>query len=206
MRKKIAGLVLGLALLAAPALYAADYEFDKAHSHVGFSVRHILSNVVGEFTDYTGGFSFDEKKPEASKVDVTIQAASINTGNEKRDGHLKTADFFEVDKFPTLAFKSSKVTSAGGNKYTVAGDLTMHGVTKPVILDVQYLGADNMMGSKIVGFSATTKIDRRDFGLTWSKTLESGNLMVGNDVTISLDIAGMEKGAMDKMKKGGKKK
>src|SRR5579872_1945176 len=195
--------------LAVTSVNAAEYGFDKAHSHIGFSVKHILSKVLGEFKDYDGTFIFDPAKPEEGKVDVTIQAASISTDNEMRDHHLQSPDFFDAGKFPTLTFKSTSVTKGDGdNKYKVVGDLTIHGVTKSVTLDVDYLGADSMpMGkdgkavAKIVGFSATTTIDRRDYGLVWNKTLASGNLMVSNDVAITLDISGMDKASLDAMKK-----
>ncbi len=182
---------------------ATEYGFDKAHTHIGFSVRHILSPVPGEFKDYDGSFSFDPKKPETAKIKVTIQAASISTGNEMRDKHLQSPDFFDVEKYPTLIFVSKSVAKGDGDsQYKVTGDLTMHGVTKSVVLDADYMGEDTMpmdkegkMTAKIVGFSATTKIDRRDFKLDWGQDKLSGgkNLMVGNDVTITLDIAGMDK-------------
>jgi len=187
--------------LAVSTVRAEVYGFDKAHSQVGFSVRHILSPVHGEFKDYDGTIHFDPKSPETSKVNVTIQVASISTNNDGRDHHLQTPDFFDAAKYPTITFKSTKVTAAGDNKYTVEGNLTMHGVTKPVVLAVDYMGSDMMMGAKIAGFSATTKIDRRDFGITFNKVLESGNLMVDNNVNITLDIALMDKAGMEKMKK-----
>ena len=207
--KKYFLLLAAFAFCAVTSVNAAEYGFDKAHSHIGFSVKHILGKVPGEFKDYDGSFTFDPANPESSVVDVTIQATSISTDNDMRDHHLQSPDFFEVAKYPTLTFKSTSVRKGDGdNKYKVAGDLTIHGVTKSVTLDVDYLGADTMpmdkegkMTAKIVGFSATTTIDRRDFGLTFNKTLASGNLMVGNDVAISLDIAGMDKASLDAMKK-----
>ncbi len=199
--KKIFMFFAAVSFLAVTSANATEYGIDKTHSHIGFSVRHILSPVPGEFKDYDGSFTFDEKKPESSKVDVTIHAASISTDNEMRDKHLNSPDFFDTAKFPTLIFKSTKVTLDEDKKYKVTGDLTIHGVTKPVVLDVEYMGTDVMMGAKIVGFTATTKINRQDFGLAFNKVLESGNLMVGNDVTITLDIAGMDKAGMKKMMK-----
>jgi polyisoprenoid-binding protein YceI len=201
--KKLLLAALALSLSAFTPLRATEYIFDKAHSHIGFSVSHILGKVPGEFKNYDGGFSFDPKSPEKSKVKVTIQADSINTGIDKRDEHLKSPDFFDVNKYPQAAFVGKKVTSAGDQKYTVVGDLTMHGVTKAVTLDVDYLGQDEMMGTPIVAFSATTKIDRRDFGLVWGKDklTAGGNLMVGNEVTIQLDITGMDKEKAQKMMK-----
>ena len=154
--------------------------------------------------------SFDADKPESSSVSVTIQAASVDTGVEMRDHHLKSADFFDADKFPTLTFVSTSVSKGEGDKeYNVVGDLTIHGVTKPVTLQATYLGADSMqmgkdksMVAKIAGFSATTKIDRRDFGLVWGedKLSSAGNLMVANDVQINLDITGQDLASLKKMK------
>ncbi len=117
-----------------------------------------------------------------------------------RDHHLQSADFFDAPKYPTITFKSAKITAAGDNQYKVEGDLTMHGVTKSVVLDTTYDGSDVFMGNPIAGFTATAKIDRRDFNITFNKVLESGNLMVGNDVTITLDIALMSKTGLEKMK------
>jgi polyisoprenoid-binding protein YceI len=194
---------LALSLSAFIPVRATEYVFDKAHSHIGFSVSHILGKVPGEFKDYDGGFSFDPKSPEKSKVKVSIQVNSIDTGIEKRDEHLKSPAFFDVAPNPKITFVSKKVASAGDQKYSVVGDLTIHGVSKSVTLDVDYLGKDEMMGTPIAAFSATTKIDRRDFGLVYGKdaVTAGGNLMVGNDVTIQLDITGMDKVAAEKAQK-----
>jgi polyisoprenoid-binding protein YceI len=207
--KKYFLLLAAFAFCAVTSVNAAEYGFDKAHSHIGFSVKHILSKVPGEFKDYDGSFSFDPANPQSGKIDVTIQAASISTDNDMRDHHLQSPDFFDAEKYPTITFKSTGVSKGDGdNKYTVVGDLTLHGVTKSVTLDVDYMGADTMplgkdgkMVANIVGFSATTKIDRRDYGLVWNKTLASGNLMVSNDVNITLDVAGMDKASLETMKK-----
>jgi polyisoprenoid-binding protein YceI len=201
--KKLSVLAVALGFLAVSTVHAEVYGFDKAHSQVGFSVRHALSPVHGDFKDFDGTIKFDDKKPTAAKIDVTIQTASINTDNEMRDHHLQSPDFFDAEKYPTLTFKSTSVEAAGDNKYKVTGDLTIHGVTKSVVLDVNYLGKDTMMGADIAGFSATTKIDRRDFGLVWGqdKLTGAGNLMVANDVNITLDISLMSKAGIEKMKK-----
>jgi polyisoprenoid-binding protein YceI len=198
--KKLFLFLAAFSFLAVSSVRAEVYGFDKAHSQIGFAVRHILSPTHGEFKDYDGTVHFDPKSPEDSKIDVTIQTASISTDNDMRDHHLKSPDFFDADKYPTITFKSTKVTTVSDNQYKVEGDLTIHGVTKNVVLDTTYDGSDVMMGAPIAGFSATTKIDRRDFGLVWNKTLESGNVMVGNDVTITLDIALMSKAGLEKMK------
>ncbi len=206
--KKLLLLLAGILVGAAVPAQAVEYAFDKAHTHIGFSVKHILGMVPGEFRDYDGAFSFDEKKPEAANVKIVIKSDSINTDNEMRDKHLRSPDFFDTEKFPDLTFvgKKNRKIEGSENKYALVGDLTLHGVTKPVTLNVEYLGSDSMMGAKMVGFSAATRLDRRDFGLSWSKTLASGNLVVGNDVNIVLDVSGMEKGALEKMKKIGSKK
>lgn len=198
--KKLFLFLAAFSFLAVSSVRAEVYGFDRAHSQIGFAVRHILSPTHGEFKDYDGTVHFDPKKPEDSKIDVTIQTASISTDNDMRDHHLKSPDFFDADKYPTITFKSTKVTAGNDTQYQVTGDLTIHGVTKSVVLDTTYDGSDVMMGAPIAGFSATTKIDRRDFGLVWNKTLESGNVMVGNDVTITLDIALMSKAGLEKMK------
>ena len=188
MGKKVAALMLGFALLSVPALYAAEYEIDTAHSHVGFSIRHIATKVKGSFGQFEGTFSFDEKNPAASKVNVTLKTASVNTSNEKRDAHLKTADFFDVDKFPLATFVSKKVTSAGKGKFKAEGDLTLHGITKSVTLKVEHLGTENAFGSQIAGFTATTRIKRKDFGFDLGKALESGKLVLSDEVDITMDI------------------
>jgi polyisoprenoid-binding protein YceI len=190
--------VLALAL-AAPVLSearAGDFAIDQSHSHVGFRVKHlVVSKVEGEFKDFDGSFSFDEKKPDASKVAFTIKAASINTNTAKRDEHLRSADFFDVQKFPTLAFESTKVEGAGKGKYKLSGNLTIHGVTKPVTFVVEYGGVskDPWEGKTHTGFTATLRINRKDYGLTWNKALETGGFVVGEDVDITVEIEGIQK-------------
>jgi polyisoprenoid-binding protein YceI len=187
---------LAIALLSfATAASAAplSFDIDKPHSQVGFSIRHFFSKVPGQFKEFSGTIVMDEKDPVASSVEVAIQAASIFTDNERRDGHLRSPDFFAVDSFPTLTFKSTKVAPAGKDKYKVTGDLTMRGVTKPVVLDVEFLGMGQVgiggqaMGTK-AGFEATTTLNRRDYGINWNKTLDQGGVMLGEDVAISLHI------------------
>ncbi len=206
--KKLVLVMAGLGLLWVTSANAGEYEIDKIHSHVGFSVKHILSMVPGNFREFKGIFSYDEKKPEASQLKVAIAAASVYTGTQKRDEHLKSPDFFDAKKYPTISFESRKVTSSGGKKLKVEGDLIMHGIKKPVSLDVEYLGTDSIMGMDSIGFSATTKIDRRDFNLTWGqdKMSAAGNLVVGNQVDIRLDITGLSRASIEKMKKMQKQK
>ena len=168
---------------------ATEYTVDKDHSHVGFMIRHLVGKVPGSFKDFEGAFNFDEKKPESFKGKFEIKTASVDTANEKRDGHLKSADFFDSEKFPTMTFESKKAHSKGDKKFTVDGDLTLHGVTKPVTLEVEYTGTQkDPYGNTKAGFSASTKLNRKDFGIVWNKTLDTGGTILGEDVKVDLDI------------------
>jgi polyisoprenoid-binding protein YceI len=164
-------------------------EIDRSHSEVAFQVRHLLSKVRGRFTDFTGTIEFDESNPQHSRLDVTIQAASIDTAEGDRDTHLRSADFFEVDTYPTLTFASTGLTPRDGNTYDVAGNLTIHGVTKPVILQTSFLGAaEDPWGNTRFVFEAELTLNRKDFGLTWNAALETGGFLVGDEVRVSLSI------------------
>lgn len=194
MRKLVSATILALTLAFATAASAAPatWTIDQNHSEVGFSIRHFFSKVPGTFDKFSGSVVYDPKKPENSSVKVDIDPASINTKNEKRDNHLRSEDFFDVAKFPTLAFVSTKVTAAGENKLKVEGNLTMHGVTKPVTLDVTFLGAGpSREGEQRSGFEATAKLDRKDFGILWNKTLDQGGTMLGDDVDIKINVEGV---------------
>ncbi len=185
----LAAITLATAASAAPA----KFTFDPAHTGVGFSIRHIFSKVPGKFTDFSGTLLYDNKALPASSVEFTIQAKSINTANEKRDGHLRSPDFFDVEKFPTLTFKSTKVSAIKDGKFTVAGDLTIRDVTKPVTLDCELLGEGPFgMGGQSMGyragFDATTTIDRKDYGVIWNKALDNGGTLLGDDVRIELHV------------------
>ena len=192
LRSALTGLA-GIAITAGAVAGTTTYQLDKPHTEVAFKVRHIFTKVPGRFTDFSGDIHFDEKNLENSSVAVTIQAASIFTDNERRDKHLKSADFFEVEKFPTLTFKSTKVTKGDGEGFQIEGDLTIHGVTKTVVLDAEFLGqgaiavGGNAMGNR-AGFEASTRINRKDFGILWNRTLDQGGLMVGDDVDIILNV------------------
>ena len=187
---------LALALVSFASVASAaplTFDIDQPHSQVGFSIRHFFSKVPGQFKDFSGTIVMDPNAPAASSVEVTIQAASISTGNDGRDKHLRSPDFFAADSFPTLTFKSTKVDSAGKDRVKVTGDLTMHGVTKSVVLDVEFLGMGEVgVGGKIwgtkAGFDATTTLHRHDFGINWNKTLDAGGVMIGEDVAISLHV------------------
>jgi polyisoprenoid-binding protein YceI len=165
------------------------YTIDKAHSEVVFQVRHLLTKVRGRFSEFEGTIAYDEADPERSSVNVIIQAASVDTNEPDRDKHLRTADFFDVEKFQTLTFRSTRVTKKGDGRFEVAGDLTIHGVTRPVTLDVAFLGkAKDPWGNERLGFEAETAINRKDFGLAWNAALETGGFLVGDEVKISLSV------------------
>lgn len=180
-------------LLAAPVnlrAQAVEYQIDPVHSSAQFSVRHLMvSNVRGEFAKVTGKVIYDPKNLKASSVEATIDATSINTHEPKRDDHLKSPDFFDVAKFPTLTFKSKKVAKAGKDKLRVLGDLTIRGVTREVMLDVEGPVPEVKMGPNLKsGASASTTINRKDFGLNWNRALEAGGWVVGDEVKITLEI------------------
>jgi len=167
------------------------YQIDPAHSSAQFSIRHMMiSNVRGEFSKLSGTIVYDTEHPEQSSVDVTIDVSSISTREPQRDTHLKSGDFFDAEKFPTITFKSKEVLAAHNGDLKVKGDLTIRGVTREVILDVEGPTPESKdpWGNLRIGASATTKINRKDFGLTWNSTLETGGLLVGDEVKITVDI------------------
>ncbi|MGB8930163.1 MAG: YceI family protein [Anaeromyxobacteraceae bacterium] len=167
----------------------ATWNVDASHSTVGFSVRHlVISNVKGEFTKYAGKVLLDEKDVARSSVEASIDVGSIDTRSADRDGHLKSPDFFDVAKFPAITFKSTKVAKAGKDRLRVTGDLTLHGVTKAVTLDVRASPeVKGLYGEARRAYSATVKLDRKDYGLVWNKVVEAGPA-VGDEVTITLDL------------------
>jgi polyisoprenoid-binding protein YceI len=192
MKSRIRSAAAGLAVLLAIATSAAaapeTFVFDKAHTKVGFQIRHWLTKVDGRFRDFDGKILIDRGNPANSKVDVTIQAASIDTSNERRDADLKSANFFDVEKFPTITFRSSKVEPKGKDLYEVTGDMTMHGVTKTVKVPVRHSGFLNLGRVEKAGFEVAFPIDRKDFGITWNRTADQGGVMLGDDVDITLLI------------------
>jgi len=188
MKTQIAVLVAAVAA-ASPALAADKYEFDKAHTTVGFQVRHIVTNVGGKFQDFAGTIEVDRAKPESSSVEFTIQAASINTNEPKRDEHLKSPDFFDVANNPTITFKSTSVKPAGKDIYEVTGNLTMRGVTKQVTLPVTFLGeGKDPWGNEKIGFEIATVLNRKDYGINWNKTLDAGGVLVADDVKVQISV------------------
>jgi polyisoprenoid-binding protein YceI len=198
--KQIATGLLALSLFAGgfcnDTVQAAKYKIDESHSQAVFKVKHLgISTVTGQFNDLSGIIEFEDffQKPEkakSAKTSAQIVVASLNTGIPKRDEHLKGKDFFDTTEYPTIKFNSKVVEPTGENKFNLIGDLTMHGVTKPVILNAVYEGKekDPFSGKEKIAFTATTKLNRKDYGLVWNKLLESGNIAVGEEVSITLEV------------------
>lgn len=167
------------------------WKIDPAHSSAEFKVRHMMiSNVKGKFSGLSGVLSLDQSDYTQSEVEVSIPAASVRTVDDKLDAHLKAEDFFDVERFPTLAFKSTSIRSTGATDYEVTGDLTIRGVTQPVTVSVSDVSAPSKdpWGNQRIGLSGVAKIDRRDFGLVWNTPLDFGGMLVGDEVTITLDV------------------
>ncbi len=180
-----------MSALATPQIATSTWNIDPVHSVAEFKVKHMMiSNVKGQFTGLKGILALDENAVLNSRVEASIDAASINTRDAQRDAHLKSADFFDVEKFPVLSFESTRATRKGEGELAVAGDLTIHGVTRSVVFEVEgpTAPAKDPWGKTRLGLSATTKINRKDFGLTWNAALETGGILVGDEVTITLDV------------------
>ncbi len=187
---------LALALTAAVAFAAPQtYVVDRPHSQATFTVRHMMSKVAGKFDDFTGTVNVDRANPSASSVELTIKTASINTGDPNRDKHLRTPDFFDAEKNPEIHFKSTAIApSKTKDVYDVTGDLTMHGVTKRVTLPVEFLGYQkDPWGNERAGFQLETKLSRKDYGINWNKALDNGGFLVGDDVTVSINLETLPK-------------
>lgn len=168
------------------------YQIDPAHSRAHFSVRHMMiTNVRGAFSGVSGTVTYDSENLAASSLDISIDVSSIDTHEPQRDAHLKSADFFDVEKFPTIRFQSKKIESTGEGELKITGDLTIHGVSKPVVLSVEGPTPEGKdpWGNLRIGASAATKIKRSDFGLTWNSALETGGVLVGDDVKIELEVS-----------------
>ncbi|MSS73062.1 MAG: polyisoprenoid-binding protein [Candidatus Latescibacteria bacterium] len=188
MKKSLFLAVILTLTTAVQAARAETYEIDVAHSSATFSIRHIFSQVKGRFTQMSGSITYDPKEPEKASVVAKIASASINTDNEKRDAHLKNADFFDVEKYPDITFQS-KGAKKEGDRLKVTGTLNMHGVEKEVTLDVEVLGVGpGPRGRAVAGFEATTTINRKDFGINWNRALDQGGVMLGEDVKVTLSI------------------
>ena len=186
---KSISLAVVLSLAGSGAFAQDQYSIDRVHSEVGFRVRHFVSKVPGRFDDFSGAISVVPGKPAASSVEFTIKSASINTANEGRDKHLRSADFFDVEKFPEITFKSTKITPVDEDTFNVTGVFTMHGTAREITLPVEYGGtAKDSRGTEKAGFSLTTKLNRKDYGILWNQTLDSGGVMLGDDVEITINI------------------
>jgi len=191
--RPLALLMAAIAVASPAAAAPVTWKVDPAHTEVGFEVRHFFSKVHGVFHDIRGTIVFDDQDLSAVKVDASARVASVDTGNKHRDADLQTPDFFNAATDSVLSFKSTKVEKAGKSKYKITGDLTMRGVTKPVVFDAEFLGSSDVSiegkswGAK-AGFSATAVVNRKDFGINWNKALDNGGMMVGDDVTIILNV------------------
>jgi polyisoprenoid-binding protein YceI len=173
-----------------PTQTLTQWRVDPTHSNIEFAVKHLMiSTVRGRFTEVDGTVTFDEAQPSKSRVEVSIKAASIDTRTADRDTHLRSADFLDVERYPEVSFRSTRVEPAGADRFTIAGDLTIHGATRPVSLDVTHEGrGKDPWGGERMGFTGTTTIDRRDYGLIWNQALQNGGWVVGHEVKIRLEI------------------
>jgi polyisoprenoid-binding protein YceI len=179
------------ATIATQPTTTTTWNLDPVHSVAEFKVKHMMiSNVKGQFTGISGALTLDEAHIANSLVEATIDASSINTREAQRDAHLKSADFFDVEQYPNLSFRSTAVKRTGDDELAVTGDLTIHGITRQVVFKVEGPTAPGKdpWGNTRIGLSAVTKISRRDFGLTWNAALETGGILVGDEITITLDV------------------
>lgn len=193
MKKKFAGLVAVLALASPAAAAAETFTFDANHASVMFQVRHLMSQVTGKFNAFEGAVQIDREDPKASSVAFTIQTESVDTANERRDGHLKSPDFFDVAGHPTITFESTSVKALGDDAYEVSGNFTMRGVTKAIILPVKFLGEmkDNR-GNQRIGFEMSTTLNRKDYGISYNQVLDQGGLMLGEDVKVTINLEAVQ--------------
>ena len=180
--------IAAITTLMAAGATAQVWNFDKNHSYIGFTAKHmVITTVPGKFEDYTGQINFDGKDFTTGSAEVTIQAASINTDSEKRDNHLRSSDFFDVAKYPTITFKSTKIERTEGNNFNMTGDLTIKGITKPVTLACTLNGLiTDPYGNTRAGFTATGMIKRHDFNIAWDNKLKDGTFIVGEDILLDI--------------------
>lgn len=191
--KKVLVFLTMFSFFAVSQAFAEAYQIDKDHSSVSFKIKHLFSKVQGHFKDFEGSFTYEPGKPETWSANAVIQTDSIDTSVQKRDEHLKSPDFFDVAQYPTIEFTSAGVTDAAEDKGKLNGILKMHGVEKPITLDLEVHGVGNdPWGNTRLGATASTSINRKDFDLTWNKVLETGQLLVGEDVEITLEIEGIQ--------------
>ncbi|MEU5890894.1 YceI family protein [Streptomyces sp. NPDC047461] len=171
-----------------------DYSIDTAHSTIGFTVRHaMVTNVKGKFVDFSGSLHLDGGDPSASSASIDVKMDSIDTGSADRDGHLKSADFFKTDEFPTMTFRSTKAEALGDEDYRITGDLTILGTTKPLTIDLEFNGAaKDPFGNERVGFEGKATILRSEWGLTWNAALETGGVLVSDKIKLNFDISAIK--------------
>jgi polyisoprenoid-binding protein YceI len=188
MKRFLSSSLLALAVVALPA--AADtFSIVKGHSAAEFQVRHLVTKVRGHFSDFTGTIQVDRGHAEASSVEFTIQSASVSSDNESRDKHLKSADFFDVEKYPTITFRSSRIRKVSDDRFDVTGILDLRGTKKEVTLPVTFLGFQKTpWGGEVAGFETQVTLNRKDFGMVWNKSLDNGGYLVGDDAVITIDI------------------
>jgi polyisoprenoid-binding protein YceI len=205
MRTKtiLPALLLSLALPSLALATPQVFKVDPDHSSVGFTIRHFVSTVPGRFKEFEGTIKYDRQNPAASSVEFTIQAASIDTDNADRNNHLKSPDFFDVQKFPTLTFTSTAVQAKDANTLSVNGNLTIHGVTKPVTIPVSFLGTVKTPKGDKAGFETAFTIDRKEYGVQWNRALDTGGTILGDDVKITISVEANQQTVPDTMKKGG---
>ena len=166
-----------------------SWTIDSAHTEIAFSVRHMMiTNVRGRFDRFSGTVEADEQNPANSKVEVQIEAASISTRDAQRDGHLRSPDFLAAEQFPVITFKSTRMQQVGESRAKLYGDLTIRDITRPVVLDVEYLGQSRMWGKTSAGFKAHTAIDRKEWGLTWNMAVETGGILVGDEIKVDIEL------------------
>lgn len=190
MRRKALVQALSLALLL-PALASADpvvYKVDPDHSGVGFTIRHFVSNITGRFQDFDGVVKYDKANPAASSVSFTVQAKSIDTANGDRDNHLRSPDFFDAEKFPTWTFTSTSVKAVDADTLEVTGDMTIKGVTRKVTIPVDVLGSVKTPRGEKAGFETSFKLDRKEYGITWNRALDTGGAILGDDVKVTISV------------------
>jgi polyisoprenoid-binding protein YceI len=188
VRTTLTVIALAILLAANPAAAQATYTVDTAHSNVGFSIRHLVSTVSGEFTEFSGTITEDFANLDNSHVEFVIETASIDTRNDKRDGHLRSADFFDAENHPEITFSSTKITKKDADSFVVAGALNIRGVERQVLLNVDYLGEMQAMGGTRAGYKISTTLNRQDFGVAWNRTLEQGTLLLGDEVEVSINL------------------
>ncbi|WP_405673842.1 YceI family protein [Streptomyces canus] len=172
-----------------------DYTIDASHSTIGFTVRHaMVTNVKGKFNEFSGTLHLDGGDPSASTASIDVKMDSIDTGSADRDGHLKSADFFKIEEFPTMTFRSTKAEALGDEDYRITGDLTVLGTTKPLTIDLEFNGAaKDPFGNERVGFEGKAEIKRSEWGLTWNAALETGGVLISDKIKLSFDISAIKK-------------